>query len=322
MKRREFIAGLGGAAASALLARAQQPTLPVIGYVGVEARRDIAEAFRQGLAEIGYAVGRNVAIDYRWSEGKNDRFPALAADLVRRQVSVVVAITTAAALAAKAETSTIPIVFGIGSDPIIVGLVASINRPGANVTGITELTNALTAKRLEMLHTLMPKAASVAMLVNAGNPNAASDAKEAQAAASLLGLQLLVLSASGESEIEAAIANIVQQQAAALLVGSDAFLDGHRDQIIALAARHAVPTMYEYREDALAGGLMSYGPNNLDALRQVGVYAGRILKGDKPADLPVQQATRIELVINMKTAKALGLMFPLTLLGRADEVIE
>ena len=325
MKRREFIAGLGSAVALPVAARAQRPTVPVIGFLDLgtpETRREQIAAFRRGLAETGYVEGRNATVEYRWAEGHNDRFPALARDLVRIPVATIASFSTAAVLAAKSATATIPIVFAIGADPVKLGIVDSINRPGGNVTGFSMLTNSLTSKRLEMLRQLMPQAATAALLVNPSNPNAAEDVRDAQAAARALSLRLLVLSASTEREIEAGFASIGREHAEALLVSSDAFLNIHRDRLIALAAQHAIPSIYENREAPFAGGLMSYGPSNLDGYRQVAVYAGRILKGEKPADLPVQQPTKVEFIINMKTATALGLTFPLPLLGRADEVIE
>jgi putative ABC transport system substrate-binding protein len=329
MRRREFITLLGGAAAAFPLlwpraARAQQ-RMPVIGFLAagsLETRRDIVAAFHRGLAETGYVEGRNVAIEYRWVDDQYDRFPALAADLVRRRVAVIVANSTPAALAAKAATATIPIVFQIGADPVKFGLVASINRPGGNMTGFSALTNALEAKKLELLRELVPKATTIAMLVNPTNPNADFDTKDAQAAARVLGLRLLVLNAMDQSEIEGAFATLMEQQAGALSVSADAFLATRIDQIVAVAARHAVPAIYENRVYADAGGLMSYGPLSFEVGRQVGVYTGRILKGDKPTDLPVQQSTKFETILNLKTAKALGLTVPTSTLLRADEVIE
>jgi putative tryptophan/tyrosine transport system substrate-binding protein len=323
IRRRDFIVGLGSAAALPVIAPAQQPAMPVIGYLSaVSADLDGPRSFRKGLSEAGYVEGRNVAVEYRWAEGHYDRLPALALELIRRQVAAIMTISTPAALAAKAATTTIPIVFNLGSDPVKWGLVASLNRPGGNVTGVSVLTNALGAKNLQLLHQLVPDAALVAMLVNPANQNAEPDAKEAQAAARLLGLRLLVLKASDQSGIEAAFATLVQERARALLVSSDVFFVSAGDQIVALAARHRVPAMYDRREFTMAGGLVSYGPNIPDTNRQVGVYVGRILKGDKPADLPVQQVTKIEMVLNLKTAKALGLEVPTAILLRADEVIE
>jgi putative ABC transport system substrate-binding protein len=327
MKRREFIAGLGSAAVWPLAARAQQP-MPVVGFLAVgsldtRSRINVA-AFHRGLAEMGYFEGRNVAMEYRWTDGQSDRLPAFAAELVRRQVAVMVAIGgTNAAFAAKAATQTIPIVFSSGSDPVEVGLVASLGRPGGNLTGVSLLITAVVAKRLELLHELAPAATSIALLANPANPVLAADeTRELQAAARVLGVNLLVLHASSPSEIDAAFATLVEQRVGALLVSSDADFSIRRDQIVALAARHAVLAIYQWREYTAAGGLMSYGPSLTDAYRINGVYTGRILKGEKPADLPVQQVTKIELVINMKAAKALGLTFPTALLVRADEVIE
>jgi putative ABC transport system substrate-binding protein len=330
MRRRDFIAGLGAAAAPPamwpLAARAQQPVMPVIGYLSSESldsRSELQAAFHRGLGDTGYVEGRNVAIEYRWAQSHYDQLPALAVELVRRQVTVIIADGTAAALATKAATSTIPIVFNIGSDPVKWGLVASFNRPGANVTGVSVLFNALEAKKLELLHDVLPKAAVIAMLVNPTNPNAEPDTKDAQVAARLLGLRLLVLNASDQGGIEAAFATLMQQQVSALMLGADLFFVTARNQIVALAARHRVAAIYHRREFTAAGGLMSYGPNSIDSTRQVGVYAGRILKGEKPGELPVMQPTKFELVVNLKAAKAIGLTIPESFLNlRADEVIE
>lgn len=301
--------------------------MPVIGYLSGRSLQDSIDVladFRRGLAETGYVEGRNVAIEYRWVEGHYDRIPTMVADLVQRQVAVIaVPNTTASALAAKAATQTIPIVVNVGGDPVAIGLVASLNRPGGNVTGVSMLQNAAAAKRLELLHELVPAATSIGFLVNSTNPGfAEAETREVQSAARALGIHLLVLNASSASEIEAAFANLVQQRAGALLVGGDVFFISQIDQLIALAGRHVVPVIYPYLEQAVAGGLMSYGANLADTQRLVGVYAGRILMGEKAAELPVQQVTKIELVINIKTAKALGLPVPLALLTRADEVIE
>jgi putative ABC transport system substrate-binding protein len=325
MRRREFIAGLGSTAAWLRAARAQQPTMPVIEFVhgaSSDASANFAAAFRKGLGETGYVEGQNVTIQYHWLAGQYDRLPMLMADLVRRQVAVIAASPTPAALAAKTATTTTPVVFTIGADPVKLGLVASMNRPGANVTGISLVTNALGAKNLQLLRELVPQATVIAMLVNPANQNAEPDAKDAQAASRLLGLSLLVLNASDRSGIEAAFATLVQQRAGALLVASDAFFSSAIEQLVALAARHRVPAIYDRREFTAAGGLMSYGPNLIDGVRQAGVYAGRILKGEKPGDLPVQQPTRFEMVLNLKTAKALGIQVPETLLVTADEVIQ
>ena len=306
-------------------AHAQQPAMPVIGFLHAaspEAYAPMMTAFRQGLKEAGYVEGHNVAIEYRWAEGHYDRLPALAADLVRRQVAEIVALGTPAALAAKAASSTIPIVINVGIDPAQIGLVASFNRPGGNVTGLALLTVELAAKRLEVLHELLRTSAAVALLVNPNNPVTEPETKGVRDAARSLGLQLHVLDASTEGEIDAAFGKLIELRAGGLLVSVDAFLTSQRDQIVALAARHAVPAIYGNREFAAAGGLMSYGTNLADAFRQVGIFAGKTLNGAKPADLPVQQVARVEFVINLKTAKTLGLTFPITLLGRADEVIE
>jgi putative ABC transport system substrate-binding protein len=306
-------------------ARAQQPAMPVIGFLhgaSPEAYAPMMTAFREGLKEAGYVDSHNVAIEYRWAEGHYDRLPALAADLVRRQVAEIVTVGTPVALAAKAASSTIPIVIFVGIDPVQIGLVASLNRPGGNVTGLAGLTLEVEAKRLEVLHELLGTSAAVALLVNPNNPVTEPETKGVQDAARSLGLQLHVLDASTEGEIDTAFGKLIELRAGALLVSVDAFLTNQRDQIVALAARHAVPAIYGVREFATAGGLMSYGLDSADAFRQVGIYAGKILKGAKPADLPVQQVARVEFVINLKTAKTLGLTFPITLLGRADEVIE
>jgi putative tryptophan/tyrosine transport system substrate-binding protein len=325
VRRREFITLMGASmAAWPLAAHAQQPAMPVIGFLHPTSPGTYAPsmtAFRQGLKEAGYVEGHNVAIEYRWAEGHYDRLPALAADLVRRQVAEIVTSGTPAALAAKAATSTIPIVIGVGIDPVQIGLVASLNRPGGNVTGLAALTVEVAAKRLEVLHELLRTSAAVALLVNPNNPLTEPETKGMRDAARSLGLQLHVLDASTEGEIDAAFGKLIELRAGGLLVGADAFLAHQRDQIVALAARHAVPAIYGMREFAAAGGLMSYGTDIADRSRQVGIYAGKILKGAKPADLPVQQV-RVEFVINLKTAKTLGLTFPITLLGRADEVIE
>jgi putative tryptophan/tyrosine transport system substrate-binding protein len=326
MRRREFITLLGGAAVAWPVAvRAQQPAMPVIGYLHTglpEVFADETAAFRKGLNQIGYIEGRNVVIEYHWVQRELDPVEALVADLVRRQVAVIVAISLGPALAAKAATQTIPIVFSVGGDPVKLGLVTSFNRPGGNVTGISQLNNVLASKQLEMLHELVPKVTMIAMLVNPSNPNAANDMKNVQVAAQMLGLQLLVLRASDLHETEAAFATMVEQRVGALLVGISAFIGGLPDYIIPLATRHAIPAIYPWRNHAVAGGLMSYGTDQAETGRQVGVYTGRIIKGVKPADLPVWEAVKVELVLNLRTAKALGLTFPLSLLGRADEVIE
>ena len=329
MRRREIIALLGGATASSLLrpraARAQQPALPMIGilYSGLTAQSaQLFAGFHQGLKEAGYVEGQNVAIEYRSAEGRFDRLPALAADLVRRQVAVLAALGgDASALAAKATTTAIPIVFVAGTDPVKLGLVSSLNKPGGNLTGVTLLSSPLLAKQLQLLGELVPSAGTIALLVNPNNSNTDVRTKEMQEAAHAVGRQLFVATASSESELESAFA-IIQQQAGALVIPADPSFTSRRNQLVALSARYALPTCYPYREYAIAGGLMSYGASLTDAYRLAGVYTGRILKGEKAADLPVEQVVKVDFVINLKTAKTLGLTFPLALLGRADEVIE
>jgi putative ABC transport system substrate-binding protein len=326
MRRREFITLLGGAAAWPLAARAQQPAMPVIGLLSPESADLWAArlgALRQGLGEAGYVEGRNVTIEYRWAESHSERFPALAADLVRRRVTVIAALASAPlALAVKGLTTTIPIVFVTTVDPVGYGLVASLNQPGGNVTGVTTLSNEVGPKRLELLHELVPKATSIALLVNPGSPAAETQLRDLQSAAHTLGLQIDVLHASTDPELDAVFAALDRLRPGALLIGNDAFFTGRSEQIAAMSLRHALPAIYQFREFTAAGGLMSYGASFADSYRPAGLYIGRILKGEKPADLPVQQATRIELVINLKTAKSLGLDMPLALLTRADEVIE
>jgi len=328
IRRREFITLLGGTAAAwPLAARAQQPTMPVIGFLSSASPNlysDRLRTFREGLKEAGYVAGRNVEIDYRWAEGHNDRLPALAAELVHREVTVIAAAGgTPSALAAKAATATIPIVFGVAVDPVEVGLVASLNRPGGNLTGVTNLNAEVGPKRLELLHELLPAATIIAVLVDPTNPTLAEAfLPDLQAAARALGVRLHVLQASKEGDFDTVFATLIQLRASALIIGPSTYFVARSEQLAALAVRHAVPTIFHYRPFAAAGGLMSYGSSETDYYRLVGIYAGRILKGEKLADLPVQQATKVELIINLKTARALGLTIPLPLIGRADEVIE
>ncbi|MGB9043323.1 MAG: ABC transporter substrate-binding protein [Pseudolabrys sp.] len=327
MKRRQFIRLIGGAAVAwPLSARAQQPTMPVIGFMNAASAKGYARhlsAFLKGLGETGYVDGQNVAIEYRWAEGENDRLPAMADDLVHRQVAVIAATSAPAALAAKSATKTIPIVFETGGDPIKLGLVPSLNHPGGNVTGVTQ-TNVETApKRLQFLRELLPTARVMALLVNPTDPAITEPTtKGVQAAARALGLELHVLTASTESDLNGVFAKLTQLRAGGLVIGSGAFFTSRTEQLAALTARHAVPAIHDKREFAVAGGLMSYGGNISDSYRLTGVYTGRVLKGDKPADLPVQQVTKVEMTINLKAAKALGLNIPEPLIGRADEVIE
>jgi putative tryptophan/tyrosine transport system substrate-binding protein len=326
LKRREFITLLGGAAAWPLGARAQQPAMPVIGFLDPRSPDVIADrvrGFRQGLKDVGYIEGENVAIEYRWAEGQFERLPELAAELVRRRVNVIAATNTASALAAKAATTTTPIVFSVPEDPVGLGLVTSVARPGGNATGINFFSQEMVPKRLELLRELVPTATRVAVLVNpAAVATTETTMKEVAGAARALGLQIQVFNARTSHEINAAFSTFVRERPDALYVGGDAFFQVRRAQLINLTARHAVPATYGGREFALAGGLMSYGSNLNDAYRQVGVYAGRILKGDTPGDLPVVQATKFELVINAETARMLGLEIPSILFARADEVIE
>jgi putative tryptophan/tyrosine transport system substrate-binding protein len=325
MRRRDFITFVGGAAAWPLGANAQQSAMPVIGFLNGASAEGYAlyvSAFRQGLKEAGYVEGQNVAIEYRWADGHYEQLPALAADLVRRRVSVIAATSTPANLVAKAATTTIPIVFTTGGDPVRVGLVASMNRPGGNVTGVSSLDVEVAPKRLELAHELVPTATTIALLVKPTDPNSETLSKELAVAAPALGVQLHVVHANTEREIDEAFATVAQVRAGALVIGADAYFNTRLVQLGALTLRYAVPTIYQYRQFADAGGLMSYGTSLTDLYRQAGVYTGRVLKGENPADLPVQQATKMELIINLKTAKALGITLPLPLLGRADEVIE
>ena len=326
MRRREFITLIGGATAAwPFAASAQQPAMPVIGYLdggSLGTSAHVIAAIRKGLSETGYVEGSNVAIEYRWAEGNYDRLPAMAAEVARRQVAVIVAMGTPAAFAAKAATSMVPIVFGGGIDPVQAGLVASLNRPGGNVTGVTSMNAEIETKRLGLLHDLLPQATRFAVLVNPDNPLAEIDIKDAQATAATIGGQIEILTARTNREIDDAFASLVQQRADALLIGPDVFFTNRRVQLATLAVRHGVPAIYSFREFAEAGGLMSYGTSNTDRDRQVGAYAGRILKGEKPADLPILRPTKFEFVINLQTARMLGLTVPAALLARADEVIE
>jgi putative tryptophan/tyrosine transport system substrate-binding protein len=326
VKRRAFITLLGGAAASwPLAASAQRPAVPVIGFLNgasPEAYAPFVAAFLQGLRETGYIEGQNATIEYRWAEGQYNRLPELAADLVNRKVAVIAATTTPAALAAKAATSTIPIVFTTGDDPIKLGIVSSLNRPGGNVTGVSNLIVELGSKQLGLLRELVPGAATIGALVNPSFPGAERQLRDLETAAHALGLQLVVLRATTEREIDAAFATMTQQRSGALLLGADAFFIASRDHVVALAARNAIPAIYSFREFALAGGLMSYGTDFRDSYRQAGVYTGRIIKGEQPADLPVQRSVKFEFVLNLKTAKTLGLSVPNSMQLLADEVIE
>jgi ABC-type uncharacterized transport system substrate-binding protein len=327
MNRRGFIAVLAGTAVAwPLAAHAQQSALPVIGFLGTASPalgRHLDDSFRRGLAETGIVHGRNVVIEYRWTEGRYDRVPALAADLVARQVAVIVTVGgETSARAAKAATATIPIVFNTGTDPVRLGLVNSLARPGSNATGVNIFATELAEKRLGLLHEVVPGASTFAVLVNQNFAPAVVNAQESVAAARTIGKQVVIFNASSEAEIETAFAKIVQARPGALVVGADPFFNSRRDRIVALAAQHAIPAIYEWREFAQAGGLMSYGTNLAEAYRQQGIYAGRILKGENPADLPVIQLSKFELVINLKTAKTLGLTFPPGLLAIVDEVIE
>jgi putative ABC transport system substrate-binding protein len=326
MRRREFLGVLGGGAGASwpLVARAQQAVLPLIGFLhsgssNLYAR--LVHAFQDGLNEAGYIEGRNIAIEYRWADGKYDRLPILAADLVLRQVAVIVA-NSPAIPAAKAATTTIPIIFQTGSDPVASGLVASLSRPGGNLTGVSTMNVELTPKRLELLREFVPTAIALALLVNPTNPNADIQSRDLKAAAVALGLQLHVLYASSERDFDTVFTTLAQLRVGGLVIAPDAFFISRSEQLAELTVRHALPAIFSYREFAAAGGLLSYGGSSTDQFRQAGIYAGRILKGERPADLPVQQVTKIELIINLKIAKVLGLTVPLSLLGRADEVIE
>jgi putative ABC transport system substrate-binding protein len=327
MRRREFITLLGGAATLPLAARAQQPAKPVIGFVHPGSAQSFARplsAFLKGLGATGYVEGRNVAIEYRWAGDRSDQLPAMVDDLVRRQVSVLAVLgSTPAALAAKAASTTVPIVFTIAGDPVQVGLVASLNRPGGNLTGVVTLNVEIAPKRLELLHELFPTATSFALLVNPANPALAEPVSEhVQAAARMLGVKLHVLHVSSEPELDAALGTAARLQVAGLMIGPDAFFNSRIEQLAALTSRHALPAVFQWREFTAAGGLLSYGSSITDVYRQVGVYTGRILKGEKPADLPVEQTTKVELFVNLKAAKAFGITVPTALLVRADEVIE
>jgi ABC-type uncharacterized transport system substrate-binding protein len=326
MRRREFLTLLGGAAACPVAARAQQASMPVIGFLGPGSAESDAyrvTAFRQGLSEAGLVEGQHFAIEYRWAESHYDRLPALAIELVHRKVAVIATSSTPAALAAKAATSTIPIVFETAADPVKIRLVASLARPGGNVTGVTQASEEVAPKRLELLHELVPKAGVVALLVNPTAPELAEpQARGGLSAAQALGVELHVLNASTEQDFDRVFAQLTELRAGGLVIGGSAFFTSHVKQLAALTVKHAVPAIYQWREFAAAGGLMSYGPNVIDTHRLVGIYAGRILKGSKPADLAVQQASKVEMFINLKTARALGIAVPLPLSGRADEIFE
>jgi putative tryptophan/tyrosine transport system substrate-binding protein len=326
MRRGEFISLLGGAAVAwPLAARAQQATMPVVGFLNSGSATEWAHlvaAFNGGLNELGYAEGKSVAVEYRWAQGENDRLPGLAADLVRRQVAVIAAFGPPAAEAAKAATATIPIVFTAGTDPIDLGLVTNFRRPTGNVTGFNIFAEVLTPKRQELLHELVPAAPLVAMLVNPKSPQTQSELRNVQAAADILGQPVRIFSVGSDREIDAAFATIVDQRISGLLVQPDQFFTVRRDQLVLVTTRHAIPTIFGWREFAIAGGLMSYGTSLRAAYRQAAIYTGRILKGEKPPDLPVQQATGFEMVVNLKAAKAIGVTIPTAILLRADEVIE
>jgi putative tryptophan/tyrosine transport system substrate-binding protein len=325
MKRREFIVLISGTAALVVSARAQQPSLPVIGYLESASQgqfADLIPAFRKGLSETGYLDGQNVRIEYRWAEGQYDRLPTLTAELVRDHATIIFTTALISAQAAKGVTTTVPIVFVSGPDPVQFGLVASLNRPGGNLTGITLFTSTVGAKRLQLLRELLPAATTFAFIVNPSNTRADSDVEEMETAARALGQQIIVAKAGTDRDLETAFAALAQRSIQALVIGGDPFFNGQAQQLVALASHYAIPTVYPLHEFATAGGLMSYGSSISDAYRQAGIYAGHILKGAKPADLPVMQPTKFELVINLKTARTLGVEIPPTLLARADEVIE
>jgi putative ABC transport system substrate-binding protein len=325
MKRREFIVLISGTAALVVSARAQQPSLPVIGYLESASQgqfADLIPAFRKGLSETGYLDGQNVRIEYRWAEGQYDRLPTLTAELVRDHATIIFTTALISAQAAKGVTTTVPIVFVSGPDPVQFGLVASLNRPGGNLTGITLFTSTVGAKRLQLLRELLPAATTFAFIVNPSNTRADSDVEEMETAARALGQQIIVAKAGTDRDLETAFATLAQRSIQALVIGGDPFFNGQAQQLVALASHYAIPTVYPLHEFATAGGLMSYGSSISDAYRQAGIYAGHILKGAKPADLPVMQPTKFELVINLKTARTLGVEIPPTLLARADKVIE
>jgi putative tryptophan/tyrosine transport system substrate-binding protein len=325
MKRRDFLGVLGGAAAWPLTARAQQPAMPVIGFLNSGSPgpyHHLVAGFQQGLKETGYVEGQNIAIEYRWAEGHYDRLSGMAADMVRRQVTVIAAMTTPAALAAEAATTTIPIIFDTAGDPVRLGLVASLNRPGRNITGVTQLGSELVSKRLGLLHDLIPTATIIGLLVNPTDPRTKTQTRDMQEAANVLGLQIHVLNATTEGEINTAFAKLAQLRVGALIVGTGELFNSRPEQLAALAARQGVPAIYQAREFVAVGGLMSYGASRTDAYRQAGIYVGRVLKGAKPAELPVLQSTKFELVINLTTAKTLGLTVPAGVFSIVDEVIE
>jgi putative ABC transport system substrate-binding protein len=327
VRRRDIIKGIAGLVVVwPVAASAQQPAMPVVGFINGASAKDYTQqlaAFLKGLSETGYVDGQNVAIEYRWAEGRNDRLPAMVADLVHRQVAVIAATTTPAVLAAKAATTTIPIVFELGSDPVALGLVASLNRPGGNVTGVSQTSVEMAPKRMQLLHELIPTASVMALLVNPADGVVAEVyTREVQAAAKTLGVELHILNAATERDLDGVFAKLIQLRVGGLVISGGAFLRSRSEKLAALALQRAVPAVFVDREFAAAGGLLSYGAAIADAYRLAGIYTGRILKGAKPADLPVQQATKVELYINLKTAKALGITVPNTLIGRADEVIE